>query len=244
MKTSIQTDYNNEIRQYFKDIDKYDMLSKDKEIEAGHKIKEGDFMARNELITSNLKFVVNVAKMYKGYGVPFSDLISEGNMGLIKAAEKYDSNKDVKFISYSVWWIRQYIQEFLRKNNIISENEYNDTSLYSDDLDENDDKIDPNTVFASEQLMSDDFDIGSCEDKDNVRKGIVNDILSSLSKREADIISKYYGLLDGKEMTLDEIGSIYGLTKERVRQIKEKALRKLRCYVLTHPDYYKIQSMK
>ena len=243
MRTSLQVDYNNEIRQYFKEIDKYDSLPKEQEIVIGNKIKKGDFIARNKLITSNLKFVVNVAKMYKGYGVPFGDLISEGNMGLIKAAEKYDSNKDVKFISYSVWWIKQYIQEFLRKNKNINDIEAEDSSLYVNNLNsyETDDepvKNSCNAAFLQEDSI-DDF-----EDQDNIRKNIVNEIISTLNKRESDIIIKYFGLDDNEEMTLEEIGKLYGLTKERVRQIKEKALRKLRSCVLTHPEFSKIQSLK
>lgn len=244
MKTSLQVDYNNEIRQYFKEIDKYDSLPKEQEIVIGNKIKEGDFIARNELITSNLKFVVNVAKMYKGYGVPFGDLISEGNMGLIKAAEKYDSGKDVKFISYSVWWIKQYIQEFLKKNKNINNFEADDSTLYVDNLNYHDsDEADDTNIICNNILLQDD-DCDNIEDQEKNRKDIINDIMTVLNKRESDIIIKYFGLDNNKEMTLEEIGNLYNLTKERVRQIKEKALRKLRTCVLTHPEFSKIQSLK
>lgn len=242
MKVSTQADYNNEIRQYFKEIDKYDSLPKEQEIVIGNKIKKGDFMARNELITSNLKFVVNVAKMYKGYGVPFGDLISEGNMGLIKAAEKYDSDKDVKFISYSVWWIKQYIQEFLRKNKNINDLEA-DSSAYVDNLNSYDNENESDEFYCNDPFMEED-DLTDFEDQDKTRKDVVNEIISTLNKRESDIIIKYFGLDKNKEMTLEEIGILYGLTKERVRQIKEKALRKLRRCVLTHPEFSKIQSLK
>lgn len=240
MKTSLQVDYNNEVKQYFKEIDKYNSLSKDEEIIIGNKIKEGDFIARNELITSNLKFVVNVAKMYKGYGVPFGDLISEGNMGLIKAAEKYDNTKDVKFISYSVWWIKQYIQEFLKKNNNISNIEAEDSSLYVDNLNDDSASLNANS-FNDTQFYQDETDL---ENVDEVRKNVVTEIIKTLNNREADIIIKYFGLDNSDGLTLEEIGSLYGLTKERVRQIKEKALRKLRSCVLMHPEFSKISLLK
>ena len=117
-------------------------------------------------------------------------------------------------------------------------------SFNCNDEDDNDNVNDLKKYFLNNESQTEIDITDSYEDIEKSRKEIVNDILSNLNKREIDIISKYFGLCDNKEMTLEEIGNIYGLTKERVRQIKEKALRKLRCCVLTHPDFSKIQSLK
>lgn len=237
MKTSTQVDYNKEIKLYFKEIDKFKPLSKKDEKKIGIRIKKGDSTARNELISSNLKFVVNVAKAYKGYGVPFTDLISEGNLGLIRAAEKYDYNKDVKFISYSVWWIRQAIQEYLKKNKLIDDIETsNDEHNYENyTVDEEGNEIINNVQYSCDEYNP---------ELEESRKKIIAQLLSCLSERERVIMSNYYGLDDTDVLTLEEIGNKYNLTKERVRQIKEKALRKIRSNVLLHPDFAKIQSMQ
>lgn len=115
MKTSQQADYCKEIQTYFDDINKYKPLLKKKRDELV-KIKAGDRAAIEKLVTSNLKFVVSIAKKYKNYGVPFSDLIAEGNIGLVRAAYKFDYKRDIKFISYAVWWIRQAIQEYIKSH--------------------------------------------------------------------------------------------------------------------------------
>lgn len=237
MKTSTQVDYNNEIKLYFKEIDKFKPLSKKDEKKIGIRIKKGDSTARNELVSSNLKFVVNVAKAYKGYGVPFTDLISEGNLGLIRAAEKYDYKKDVKFISYSVWWIRQAIQEYLKKNKLID-----DIETSNDEHDYENCTVDEegNEVINNVQYLCDEYN----PELEESRRKIIVQLFSCLSERERVIMSNYYGLNDTDVLTLEEIGKKYNLTKERVRQIKEKALRKIRSNVLLHPDFAKIQSMQ
>lgn len=216
MKLSNQSDFSNEIEIYFNDIKKYYNLSKEEEKKIGELIKKGDEEAINKLIVSNLKFVIMVAKNYKSYGIQFSDLISEGNVGLIRAAKKYDFSKDNKFISYAVWWIKQSIQEFIKKNTI-NTNEFN--SLFS-----NNEKVDNNGYIINNLYE---------KENDNIEKSkTVYELLDCLNKRENDIIQCYFGLNDSEEMTLEEIGNKYGLTKERVRQIKEKALIKLRSNAL------------
>lgn len=241
MKISTQVDYNNDIKQYFQEIDKYKPLSKSDEKKVGRRIKKGDSFARNELITSNLKFVITIAKAYKGYGVPFSDLISEGNLGLIRAAEKFDYKKDVKFISYSVWWIRQAIQEYLKKNKMIDDIEICDefTNFDNGIIDEDGNEV----ISVSKNLQTTTFD-DMVNDLEDTRKKTIASLLIYLTQRESNIIINYYGLNNTKELTLEEIGGKYKLTKERVRQIKEKALRKIRSNVLLHPDFAKIQALQ
>lgn len=243
MKTSIQTDFNDDVKNYFKEIYKYKPMTKSDERKIGKKIKNGDDNARDKLITSNLKFVVNIAKLYKGYGVPFSDLISEGNIGLIKAADKFDYKKDVKFISYSVWWIRQAIQEYLKKNEIISNIETSSDDLPIGSASCVNDQCDEEINYSyNDEYLTDFNDDAENIEKDRIK--MINKLLSSLSPREADIIRTYFGLNNGQEMTLEDIGAQYGLTKERVRQIKEKAIRKIRSNVLLLSDFNKIQTSK
>lgn len=239
MKTSQQTDYCREIQIYFDDINKYKPLLKKEEKLIGKRIKAGDRAAIEKLITSNLKFVVSIAKNYKNYGVPFSDLIAEGNIGLVRAAYKFDYKRDIKFISYAVWWIRQSIQEYIKKVTINNTKELSDIRVNSNcaSVDENgndlsDNKIVPNTLYDDES-----------NDLDEYRKSSVNKLLECLSHRESDIISSYFGLNDTEDLTLEEIGVKYNLTKERVRQIKEKALRKLRVNVLLSNDFLKLKAI-
>jgi len=239
MKTSQQTDYCREIQIYFDDINKYKPLLKKEEKLIGKRIKTGNSAAIEKLITSNLKFVVSIAKKYKNYGVPFSDLIAEGNIGLVRAAYKFDYKRDIKFISYAVWWIRQSIQEYIKKVTINNTKELSDIRVNSNcaSVDENgndlsDNKIVPNTLYDDES-----------NDLDEYRKSSVNKLLECLSHRESDIISSYFGLNDTEDLTLEEIGVKYNLTKERVRQIKEKALRKLRVNVLLSNDFLKLKAI-
>lgn len=239
MKTSQQVDYCREIQTYFDDINKYKPLLKKEERIIGKKIKNGDANSIDKLITSNLKFVVSIAKNYKTYGVPFSDLISEGNIGLIKAAYKFDYKKDIKFISYAVWWIRQSIQEYIKKTTLNNSRELSDIRINSEcaSVDENGDdlvydNITPNTISDEETFDLDEF-----------KKNSVKNLLDCLTNRESDIISCYFGLNNTEGLTLEEIGDKYGLTKERVRQIKEKALRKLRVNALLSDDFLKLKSV-
>lgn len=239
MKTSQQADYCREIQTYFDDINKYKPLLKKEEKRIGKRIKAGDRAAIEKLVTSNLKFVVSIVKKYKNYGVPFSDLIAEGNIGLVRAAYKFDYKRDIKFISYAVWWIRQAIQEYIKKVTLNNTKELSDIKVNSNcaSVDENgedlsDNKMTPNTLSDDES-----------NDLDEYKKSSVNKLLECLSHRESDIISCYFGLNNTEDLTLEEIGSKYNLTKERVRQIKEKALRKLRVNALLSSDFLKLKAM-
>lgn len=211
-----------EITSYFKEIENIRTLTKDEEKDLCIKIQKGDKKALDTLVYHNLRFVVNIAKNYRDYGVPFADLISEGNLGLIHAAEKFDYTKEVKFISYAVWWIKISILECIEKYN--RENELIECESY---------------IFNNQkeleyqyEKVNEDF-----ENKINTiqsRKDLVSELMKCLHEREVKILTLFYGLNEGKEMTLDEVGKVMKLTNERVRQIKEQAICKLKCQVLTY----------
>lgn len=224
----------NEIDSYFEEIKKYKPLTARREKELAKKIKKGDEKALEELVNANLKFVVNCAKQYRNYGVPFSDLISEGNLGLVKAAKKFDENKDVKFISYAVWHIRSAIQECIETYNS-SNNEVNCDLYVIDDCTSTEYDI-------SSNLVNDEF-----EEELSVlqsRDAAVSELMSTLKKREKKILSLYFGLYGEKEMTLEEISQEMDLTKERVRQIKDKALVKLKVNALSSREFYTYKELR
>ena len=216
-----------EIDTYFEDIKKYRPLSSREEKELAVKIRKGDKAALDKLINANLKFVVNYAKQYRKSGVPFSDLISEGNIGLIKAAEKFDETKGVKFISYAVWWIRNSIQECINRYLGNVEEVNAETYVF--------DNCKKAEYDYSSKMVNEEFE----EELTNLqsREATIAELMKTLKKREIRILSLYFGLYDGKEMTLDEIGQEMDLTKERVRQIKDKALVKLKVNALSSDEF-------
>ena len=209
---------------YFSDIQNIRKLTAAEEKELSVRIQRGDKDALDKLVYHNLRFVVNIAKNYRDRGVPFADLISEGNVGLIRAASKFDDKKNVKFISYAVWWIKNSINECIEKYN-----------------------------RDNEALSYDDYTINKCTDLDNKfeqinedfeekinniqsRKDAIESLMKCLHEREIKILTLFFGLNGGKEMTLEEVGKEMCLTNERVRQIKDGALSKLKCEVLTYTD--------
>lgn len=215
-------EYIPEVNLYFKDIKNYQPLSKEEEINLTKKIKNGDVKSLERLIVCNLKFVVNIAKMYRKTNIPFTDLISEGNIGLIKAAKKFDETKDVRFITYAVWWVKSSIQEYIDKYN------NNNTLSLNEEI-----KIDNND--CKYHHINEDF-----ENEINVinsRKDAINSLMDCLKERELKILTYYYGLDGNKEMTLEEIGNIFSLTQERIRKIKDKALVKLRSNALLSNEF-------
>lgn len=223
-----------EIDSYFEEIKKYRPLSSREEKVLAEKIQKGDQAALDKLVKANLKFVVNYAKQYRNSGVPFSDLISEGNLGLIKAAHKFDASKNVKFISYAVWWIRNSIQECINRYKGNNDEVNGDAYMF--------DNCRSTEYDISTQMVNNEFE----EELSDLqsREITVNELLKTLKKREIKILSLYFGLYDGREMTLDEIGQEMELTKERVRQIKDKALVKLKVNALASDEFYTFKELR
>lgn len=253
---------------YLHDIGRVDMISADEEAVLAAQIRAGDQRALDKLVKANLRFVVSVSKQYQNQGLSLPDLINEGNLGLIKAAEKFDETRGFKFISYAVWWIRQSILQALAEqsrivrlplNQVGSLNKINKAfsrfeqenerrpspEELAEELDIPIDKI-ADTIKISGRHIS--VDAPFVEGEDNsLLDVLVNDdspiadralmsesllteisrALETLSERERDIIRMFFGI-GCQEMTLEEIGDKFGLTRERVRQIKEKAIRRLR----------------
>ena len=211
-------DYEKEVDYYFNSLKKYRKLSNEEERDLGLRIQNGDKQALNILVEHNLRFVVNIAKGYRERGVPFADLISEGNLGLIHAANKFDPNKNIRFISYAVWWIRCYINDSIEEqmtNSEVSTDEYENYQYHEDFINEN----------FEENLNN-----------LNDRNSTIADLLICLKDRERRIIQMSFGLNGEKEMTLDEISKVTDLSMERVRKIKDDAIMKLKCEVLSRPS--------
>ena len=227
-------DFTETVRVYYDDLKKYKPLTKAKEKRLLKKCKKGNLKAKNEILEANLRFVFDIARHYTGRGVPISELISDGNMGLLKAIDKFDESKDVKFISYAVWWIRQAMLESIKKRNAINfveiePNIDNDFSMDKKLIEDDEDDASFNNDFSNEN------DEKSREVTEN-QKNIIKNLIGTLSDRERDIVENYYGINDKKELTLTEIGKKYNLSSERVRQIKLVSLRKLRSKILLYDD--------
>lgn len=261
-KPFINYNQDDTISKYFKDNKNSNSLTFEKEVELANRIQLGDKDAVNELVIANLKFVVTIAKEYIGQGLPLSDLINEGNYGLIKAAYKFDPTKGFKFISYAVWWVRQSILFSLNENSRLIRLPFNVTNklnhikselekfefmnereaFYGEELNEDGDKLLLITSATSNlnDMINEDGDelYQILEDKSNNDNGIdqelkneIAEVLNKLNDREKLIIELYFGLKGDKEpMTLEAIGELLDLSKERVRQIKEKSIRILRHY--------------
>ncbi len=254
---------------YLQEIGKVDLLTPDEEIDLAIKIKKGDQLALERLVKANLRFVVSVAKQYQNQGLSLGDLINEGNLGLIKAAKRFDETRGFKFISYAVWWIRQSIlqalaeqsrivrlplnrvgalnkigkaysnleQEFEREPNAnelaieleMDINEVSDTlkisgrhvSMDAPFAQGEDNRL--LDVLSNDSQPTPDFTLMSESLKNEIERA-----LSTLTDREAEVIKLYFGLNKEHSLTLEEIGEKFNLTRERVRQIKEKAIRRLR----------------
>ena len=253
---------------YLQEIGKEDLITVEEEVELAQRIRKGDRLALEKLTKANLRFVVSVAKQYQNQGLSLPDLINEGNLGLIKAAEKFDETRGFKFISYAVWWIRQSILQALAEqsrivrlplNQVGSLNKIN--KAYSKFEQENERVPSPeelasmmdlpkekiiDTLRVSGRHVSVDAPFVEGEDNslldvlENKDSPIADDMLmneslsreierslATLTERERDIIRLFFGI-GCQEMTLEEIGEKFGLTRERVRQIKEKGIRRLR----------------
>ena len=254
---------------YLQEIGKVDLLSPDEEVELAKRIREGDQMALEKLTKANLRFVVSVAKQYQNQGLTLGDLINEGNLGLIKAAQRFDETRGFKFISYAVWWIRQSILQALAEqsrivrlplNRVGSLNKISKTFSQLEQKYEREPSPDElaecleiatsevvDTMKISGRHVSMDapfvqgeenslLDVLWNDSDETPDSELINDslrrevqrTLSTLTQREGDVIALYFGLNGEHSMTLEEIGEKFNLTRERVRQIKEKAIRRLR----------------
>ena len=253
---------------YLQEIGREELITVEEEVELAQRIKKGDQTALEKLTRANLRFVVSVAKQYQNQGLSLPDLINEGNLGLIKAAEKFDETRGFKFISYAVWWIRQSILQALSEqsrivrlplNQVGSLNKIN--KAYSKFEQENERKPSPEELADQLELPADKvadtlrvagrhisvdapfvegednslLDVLVNNDSPNADRSLINEslareierALATLTERESDIVKLFFGI-GCQEMTLEEIGERFGLTRERVRQIKEKAIRRLR----------------
>ncbi|HNX20893.1 MAG TPA: RNA polymerase sigma factor RpoD/SigA [Bacteroidales bacterium] len=254
---------------YLHDIGKVELITAEEEVELARKIKDGDQDALDRLTKANLRFVVSVAKQYQNQGLNLPDLINEGNLGLMKAAQRFDETRGFKFISYAVWWIRQSILQALAEQSRIVRLPLNKigtinkiAKAYSQleqelqrepkaeevarFLDITEAEVKDSLRNASRHISMDAslnqdednnmYDVLKSEDTPTPDKGLlyeslkleINRLISTLPQREADVVKLYFGLDSKHPLTLEEIGEKFDLTRERVRQIKEKAIRRLK----------------
>ncbi len=255
---------------YLLEISKYDLITAEEEVELAARIREGDQNALQRLTKANLRFVISVSKQYQNQGLSLSDLINEGNLGLIKAAQRFDEKRGFKFISYAVWWIRQSILQAIAEharivrlplNKIGTINKINKTfssleqefertpsvSEVAEMLEVSEKEVKKAQHISGRHVSmdaplgtdseNDMYEVFSSKDndisqEDDLLEGSLNDeigrILDTLAPREADIIRLYFGINQSYPLTLEEIGDKFDLTRERVRQLKEKGLRKLK----------------
>lgn len=260
---------NDPVRMYLKEIGRVDLLSGEEEITLAERIEEGDEEAKRRLAEANLRLVVSIAKRYVGRGMLFLDLIQEGNMGLIKAVEKFDYRKGFKFSTYATWWIRQAItraiadqartiripvhmvetiNKLIRVQRQLLQDLGREPSPeeIAEDMDLTPDKVREILKIAQEPVSletpigeEDDSHLGDfIEDQDatspsehaayELLKEQLEDVLDTLTDREENVLRLRFGLDDGRTRTLEEVGKVFGVTRERIRQIEAKALRKLR----------------
>lgn len=228
VKTLKVDDYEKSTAAYFNLIKKNKPLTKKEEMNLWRNFKENnDLSAREKLIKANLKFVPTIAKQFKGCGLPFADIIEEGNIGLIKAIDRFDPNKDNKVISYAVWWIRKCIMEAIDKKGVLDTENIDDVFINTKNGCDVDDKTENNIRY----IVPEKYEINDNQSPMD-SKHIIEELFDGVPERERYIVYDYYGLDGDNPKTLDEIGSEMNLTKERVRQLNEKALKKMRSNAL------------
>lgn len=233
-------DFTRTTQTYFEELKKYKPMTKAREKRLLKRCKKGNIKARNEILESNLRFVFDIAKHYTGRGIPISDLISEGNMGLLRAIDKFDEERDVKFISYAVWWIRQAMLEAIRRKNLIDfvdmeQDEDSNNSIENSFMNDDEDEEPSNDKFSNENEEK-------VKERNENQKIVLSKIMSVLSDRERDIVESYYGINDKKELTLTDIGKIHNISVERTRQIKDNSIKKLRSKILLCENFEELLS--
>jgi len=256
------------VDKYLKDVSKYELITSDEEISLAKRIKKGDQIAVDKLVKANLRFVISVSKQYQNMGLNFEDLISEGNIGLVKAAYKFDETKGFKFISYAVWWIRQSILKaiagksrvvYLPLNKINAITKINkavielekklkrDPSVedISEFLNIKKSEVEDYFKYSSRHVSMDKpineqgdnlYEIFENSSSDKPDEGLMSEsvkhnikiVLSTLSERETIILEKHFGLNGETPMSLEDIAEMMNLTKERIRQIKQKSLNRIK----------------
>jgi RNA polymerase primary sigma factor len=263
------------LEKYFQEISKIGLITADEEVELALKIKKGDDSALNKLVQANLRFVVSVAKQYQGQGLKLSDLINEGNLGLVKAAKRFDETRGFKFISYAVWWIRQAIMQALAEQSRIVRLPLNKIGsinkirkIYAR-LEQDEQRMPTHKEIAKQLDMTEtaveqalknsgrhvsmdapfregedsnlynviQSDESPRPDKNLIKQSLTIEIdraLETLSYKEANVIKMFYGINLPSARSLSEIGEIFDLSRERVRQVKEKAIRNLKSKSRTH----------
>jgi RNA polymerase primary sigma factor len=263
------------LEKYFQEISKIGLITADEEVELALKIKKGDDKALNKLVQANLRFVVSVAKQYQGQGLKLSDLINEGNLGLVKAAKRFDETRGFKFISYAVWWIRQAIMQALAEQSRIVRLPLNKIGsinkirkIYAR-LEQDEQRMPTHKEIAKQLDMTEtsveqalknsgrhvsmdapfregedsnlynviQSDESPRPDKNLIKQSLTMEIdraLETLSYKEANVIKMFYGINLPSAYSLSEIGEIFDLSRERVRQVKEKAIRNLKSKSRTH----------
>ncbi|WP_158839408.1 sigma-70 family RNA polymerase sigma factor [Polaribacter sp. L3A8] len=263
------------LEKYFQEISKIGLITADEEVELALKIKKGNNRALDKLVTANLRFVVSVAKQYQGQGLKLSDLINEGNLGLVKAAKRFDETRGFKFISYAVWWIRQSIMSALAEQSRIVRLPLNKIGSINkirkiyDRLEQNEQRMPTNKEIAKQLDMTETevaqslknsgrhvsmdapfkegedsnlYNLIQSDDSPRPDKNLmtqslsieINRALDTLSSKEAKVIKMFYGINLPAPCSLTEIGEIFDLSRERVRQVKQKAIRRLQHRSKTH----------
>ena len=258
------------VKDYLKQIGRFPLLTPEEEQEIGRRILKGDEKAKQELINSNLRLVVSVAKRYASKGMGFEDLLQEGNLGLIKAVDKFDVEKGFKFSTYATWWIRQAMTRAIADQSrtiripvhaneaINSIKRFQNKYSFENGVEPTDEEISEALGYtvekireykkAAQDVISLETPVGVAEDQDstlmefiadeeNIEENVVQKIIfervhkiveARLTEREAKVIMYRFGLIDGRVWTLEEVGEVFDVTRERIRQIEAKALRKLR----------------
>ena len=269
MKGKINYKSNLSIDRYFQEIGEVSLLTPEEEIKLARRIKKGDHEALQKLTRANLRFVVSIARKYQNQGLPFGDLINEGNLGLIRAADRFDETRGFKFISYAVWWIRQSIQQALAEQSRVVRLPLNRIGYLSkvckvcDNLEQElkrkpstneiaeEAEMTPDDVTDTWQISGKHFSLDAPFKQGEENKLLdvipsshqpppddvlldeslrieIESVLSTISDKEAEVLKLYFGLGGGPPLNLELIGERFNITRERVRQIKKKALRKLR----------------